>query len=387
MPGTLPKIVIVVSNLEFGGAQQQIVELVNRLDGGEFEMHLVSLSDFMPLADNLTVPGDRIHLVEKRWKYDLTVPLRLARLLRRLGADLVHGFLFDAEIAARVGGAMARTPVVVGSERNCDYTIKRVQKLFYRLTKAWQHASIANSHAGAAFNGRELGYPPGHYRVVHNGVNTGRFRPGSGAGLRAQLGLDDENTVIGMFGSFKEQKNHRLWFRVAADLLREHRECRFLLVGDQLHGGMHGSDEYKLGLDRLVDDLGIREFCRFVGNQPHVEEYYRACDLTVLPSLHEGMPNVVLESLASGVPVVATDVADNAMLIAHERVGLLVPSQDEAALGGAIRRLLDDGELRRRYGEEAVRWIAGNFSAGAMARKTAEVYSALLDTAQPSRAG
>jgi glycosyltransferase involved in cell wall biosynthesis len=282
---------------------------------------------------------------------------------------------------------MAHTPVIVGSERNCDYTIKRVQKLFYRLTKAWQHASIANSHSGAAFNGRELGYPAGHYRVVHNGVNTERFRPGNGAGLRAKLGLSDENVLVGMFGSFKEQKNHRLLFRVAAELLRGHGECRFLLVGDQLHGGMHGSDEYKLGLDRLVDELGIRDHCRFVGNQPHVEEYYRVCDVTVLPSLHEGMPNVVLESLASGVPVVATDVADNALLIAHERVGLLVPSQDAAALGGAMRRLLDDSGLRRRYGEEAVRWIAANFSADAMARKAAEVYSALLGPAQTNRAG
>ena len=384
MPNRIKKIVIVVSNLEYGGAQQQIVELVNNLDGNGFQCHIVSLSNFMPLAENLKISRGRIDLIRKVWKYDLSIPLRLARKLRRLRASLVHGFLFDAEIAARVAGFLARTPVVVGSERNCNYTIKKNQKLFYNLTKSWQTACVANSYAGAKFNQQELGYPAEHYKVVHNGVNTVRFRPGDGSVLRAKLGIAEHSLVVGLFGSFKEQKNHRLFFRVAADLARDYEDCRFMLVGDQLHDGMHGSDLYKDGLDRLVDELGIRDRCLFVGNQPHVERFYQACDLTVLPSLYEGMPNVVLESLASGVPVVATDVADNARLICQKENGLLVPSGDAARLREAISTLLDDAELRRLYGEQAVKWVNENFSAPIMAAKMGEVYSSLIRDARPS---
>jgi glycosyltransferase involved in cell wall biosynthesis len=154
-----------------------------------------------------------------------------------------------------------------------------------------------------------------------------------------------------------------------------------MLVGDQLHEGMHGSDRYKAKLNRLVDELGIREKCLFVGNQERVEEYYRACDLTVLPSLHEGMPNVILESLASGIPVIATDVADNNLLIGENEVGLLVPSEDPARLREAISRLAGDAELRRRYGANAVGWIRENYSSLIMARKMGEAYLSLIERA------
>lgn len=387
MPESISKIVIVVSNLEYGGAQRQIVELANNLDPNTFELHIVSLSDFIPLADDLTIPSRNIHIIKKYWKYDLTVLVRLALKLRSLGASLVHGFLYDAEIAARVAGFLSGTPTVLGSERNCNYLIKKNQMFFYNLTKDWQHASVANSHAGAEFNQRMLGYGRSHYRVVHNGVNTQRFRPGDGGALRKKLGISEDVIVVGLFGSFKEQKNHRLFFRVASDLVQKNDVCQFMLVGDQLYDGMHGSDQYKAELDKLIDELGIRGKCLFVGNQIRVEEYYRACDLTVLPSLHEGMPNVVLESLASGVPVIATDVSDNHLLIRDRKVGLLVPSDDPVRLRVAMSTLIEDADLRRLYGRNAVQWIREHFSAQIMAEKMGDVYWSLISQAKSSNNG
>jgi glycosyltransferase involved in cell wall biosynthesis len=372
------RIVIAISNLEFGGAQQQIVELLNNLDPDRFDAHIVSLSEFMPLAENLRIGSANIHVIRKHWKYDLTVPIRLAALLRRLRADVVHGFLFDAEIACRVAGKLSGTRVIVGSERNCDYTLKKNQMAFYKLTRSMQDYCVANSHAGARFNSEMLGYPTEHYFVVHNGVNVDRFRPGSNADTRQELGLEVAEFVIGVFASFKWQKNHELFFRVAAKLVEEYPKLRFLLVGDELYEGMHGSREYKEGLEILIDELNLRGRCVFAGNRSDVERLYRACDLTVLPSRHEGMPNVVLESLASGVPVVATKVADNELLIADGEVGSLVESENDEQMAGAIKALIADDELRTRLANNCRPWVQQHFSASVMSAKMASAYDQML---------
>lgn len=371
--------VIVVSNFEYGGAQQQIVEFVNRADPNVLRLHVVSLSNFVPLADNLTIDRARFHVIRKFWKYDISVPLRLSRLLRKVGADIVHGFLYDAEIACRVAGSLARTSVVIGSERNCDYKIKKNQMAFYRLTESMQDYCVANSHAGAAFNSRMLGYPNDHYYVVHNGVNVDRFSPGSGQQAREELGIRADERVVGVFASFKRQKNHELFFRAAAELSEEVPNLRFLFVGDELYEGVHGSREYKESLEVLIDELGIRDACVFAGNRRDVERLYLACDLTVLASRHEGMPNVILESMASGVPVVATNVADNARILRDGEGGLLVETENRSQLRDAIRSLLMDDALRRDLGAAARRRAVERFSAAVMSQKMTEAYLSMVE--------
>lgn len=365
---------LLISNLEFGGAQRQVVELANHLDPARFEAHVGSLSDYLPLASGLRCP---VHVVQKRFKYDLSVVPRLARLLRRLRVDLVQSYLFDADIAARLAGRLAGA-AVVGAERNTDYTLRPQQRVGYRLTHGLVDLIIANSHAGAAFNQRLLGYDPSFYRVVHNGVDTGRFRPGDGTPLRAELGVAEDERLVGMFASFKEQKNHPLAFDAARRVLQAFPRARFLFVGDMLWAGLHGSDAYKERMDRLVDDLGIRERCLFVGNRTDVAELYRACDVTVLPSLFEGTPNVVLESLASGVPVVVTDVADNRLIVPDGEVGFVVPLADPERLAGRLVDLLRDDAARRRLGAAARARAEREFATDVLARRTGAIYEEVM---------
>src|SRR5262245_46496484 len=139
------RVMLLISNLEFGGAQRQVVELANHLDRARFEPHVASLSDYLPLADGLRCP---LHVVQKRFKYDLTVVPRLARLMRRHRIDLVQSYLFDADIAARLAGRWAGA-AVVNAERNTDYALKPQQAAAYRLTRGLVDLVIANSRAGA----------------------------------------------------------------------------------------------------------------------------------------------------------------------------------------------------------------------------------------------
>lgn len=364
---------IVISDLEYGGAQRQVVELANNMPPGEFDVHVCALADYVPLASSLRDRERCLHIVQRQWHYDFTVVLRLVALCRKLKVDILHGYLFDAQIATRLAGLMAGIPVI-GSERNANYAVSRGNYLVYRLTQRCVRLTIANSSAGADFHTRYFRQPRERVRVVHNGVDVERFHPGDGTKTRTEVGLESKHFVVGMFASFKEQKNQLLLLRAARLLVGSYRDLRILFVGDELFGGGSDSHAWKARILQEVEAQGLHAFCVFAGNRPDVERFYRACDLTVLPSSFEGTPNVVLESMASGVPVVATDVSDNRFIIPDGRVGFVVKPDDEVALAEGISKFLEDENLRVLASREARARAVAEFSCARLAEKTAEVY-------------
>ncbi len=373
-----PTVILLISNLEYGGAQRQVVELANRMNASAIETHICCLSDYVPLARGLRDAASRLHIVRKRWKFDLGVVHRFARLIERLGADVVHAFLFDAEITARLAGRLNGRVAVIGSERNTDYRRKWRHTVALRLTQGCFDAIIANSHAGKRFQIRTLGISPDRIFVVPNGVDADRFVPGSPGDLRTELGIPQDAKVVGMFSSFKVQKNHPMFFRMAQRVLEIEPRARFLCVGDALHRGLQSSDRYHREMAEMIDSLGLSEAVRCLGNRDDAADLYNLCSVTVLTSKREGTPNVLLESMACGVPVVATDVADNAIVVPEGRVGYVVPYDDDRAMAGRVVQLLSDDDARRSLGASARAWVAGEFSLSVLQRKTIAVYAKVL---------
>jgi glycosyltransferase involved in cell wall biosynthesis len=366
--------VLVISDLEFGGAQRQVVELANHMDERDFRIYVCSLSRYVPVADSLRDGEHRLKFVPRRFRFDFTVPVRLAWFLREVRADIVHAYLFDATIAARLSGRLARDTAVIDSERNTDVSLKRLDGIAYRLTRGLNDLTIANSRAGAECSSQLFHQPINTYRVVHNGVDVERFTPREAGRLRAELGLGAGQPVVGMFASFKPQKNHPFLLRSARKIVQRFPDVRFLFVGDELYKGMSDSLEFKKTIHRLVEELRLRQHCIFVGNRANVEDYYNVCTLTVLPSLFEGTPNVALESMACGVPVVATNVADNSYVIPDGRAGFVVPLGDQQALADRVSTLLGNEEVRATMSTAARAWVLQEFSARRLAEKTAAVY-------------
>jgi glycosyltransferase involved in cell wall biosynthesis len=366
--------VVVISDLEFGGAQRQVVELANSMNENDCRVYVISLADYVPLADSLRDKDRRFKFILRRSRFDFTVVTRLARFLREVNADIVHSYLFDAGIAARLAGRLARRPVVLDTERNTDYTLKKIESVAFRLTRWCNDMTIANSRAGAAFNSRVLKQPFSTYRVVHNGVDTDRFQPRDESPLKAELGIGRDELVVGMFASFKPQKNHPLFLKAARRAMDQGARFRLLLVGDELYKGMSNSVEFKQQIQKTVDDLELRPHCVFAGNRKDVERYYNVCDVTALPSLFEGTPNVALESMACGVPVVATNVSDNAYIVPDGRAGFVVELNDEEAMANRLGRLLKDEALRTSMSNAARDWVLQEFSCARLAEKTLAVY-------------
>jgi len=372
-PGRLTA-VVAISDLEYGGAQRQVVELVNNMDPAVCRFHVCSLSRFTPLAASFHPSGEILSLVPRRFRLDFTVVPRLAALLRRLRADVVHGFLFDATVAGRLAARLAGRVAMIDSERNTDYKTKRTDYMALRATQRWNELTIANSRAGADFNSQLFGRCRDRYRVIHNGVDVDRFAPRDAAATRSSIGLKEGQPVVGMFASFKPQKNHLVWLRAVRCVLERVPNAKFLFVGDELHGGGSDSIAFKKTIQQTVAELQLAPHCLFLGNRQDVENYYNACTITVLPSLREGTPNVALESMACGVPVVASRVSDNAYIIPDGEAGYTVPVNDEAALADCVCRLLLDQESRRKMSARARAWVTAEFSCRRLAEKTVAVY-------------
>jgi len=370
---------LLVSSLEAGGAERQVVELMRHIDRDRFRPVVCSLSREVPLAGRLPDPDRELIVVEKRFKYDISTVWRTARIIRERGISVIHAFLFDAMMVARLAGRLARVPVIIDSERNSDYEVRRLHTCCLRMTRHMSHGLIANSRAGKTFSSRVMAIPEDSVFVVHNGVDAAQFEGGDGARVRRELGIAPDDPVVGMIAHFKPQKNHAMFFAAAERLLERFPRCWFLCVGEPLRNNVKGSEDYHRDMHRLLDRSPVGRRCKLLGARHDMPDVYAACDVTVLTSRHEGTPNVVLESMAAGVPVVATDVADNAYVVVDERTGYVVPLDDAANASDRVAALLADRGLRREMGRRARAWVESEFSVQAMVRRTEEVYTRLLD--------
>jgi len=371
---------LLISSLEFGGAERQVVEMVRSFDRRKVKPIICSLSSEVPLARFL--PGNRedLSIVEKRGKYDFTTVFRVARLLRRERIDVVHAFLFDAEIVARLAAPMAGVPVVIGSERNTDYTRPRLHTIALKSTQGMFDVIVANSTSGKNFNMRTLGLADSRIEVVHNGVDVERFRPDRDSGLafRERLGIGPNTPLIGMVGSYKRQKGQDCFLRMAAQVRQEIPGAHFLLVGEPVRDDLEETARFQNEVQQLAASLRLSDCCRFLGNQQDMKAVYNACDVTALLSRREGTPNVVLESMACGVPVIATDVADNKLIIVNGKTGFVVPREDSVAAAACATQILSNPAFKKELGEKARRHACEEFSLRVAAAKLENIYTRCL---------
>lgn len=371
-------VALIIHSLCFGGAERQVVEMARNLDPSKFDVYIVTFSDFTPLLDQGDPLRAKLRIINTRTYASPLVLWHLFRLLRNLHVEIAHSFPFDTEIATRLVARLAGVKIVAGSERNDGYKISRWRWLIHRITLPLSDVIIANSNSGAEYHSNLYGLKSLNYAVVHNGVNTDRFKIRPRKVCRDALHLDASAIVIGMFASFKPQKNHSDLFHAMKIVASTNDNVRLLLAGDSLFEKTNQTESYKSTLLRLLEECGLSDKTTVLGNRTDVELIYPVCDLTVLPSLHEGTPNVVLESMACGIPVILSEVSDNAKLVKDNIEGLIVPPRDISGLAKKILSLCDNPETRLRMGKLARQAAVNRMANEKMGQKLGRVYLDLL---------
>ena len=369
------KVMLLTSSLHYGGAERQVVELAKHLDRRRFEPVLCCLDGTRTLFD-LSPSPTPVLMAKRRARFDPIPFLQVAWLLRRRSIDVLHCFLFDAEVVGRLMGRLTNVPAIIASERNSDYPRMPAKDRIQRLTRSCVDLMIANSYAGKRYAVRHLGFDAERVAVVHNAVDTDRFTPGDRAAVRHHLGIPADASVVGMFASFKEQKNHAMYFRVARRILERRPNTWFLCVSyvPWYPWSHRTADQYQISLGELLENARLGDRMRILTDRTDVEQLYRACDITVLTSRREGTPNVVLESMASGVPVIATDVADNALILDEASGGAVVSLHDDAAMADRACRLLGDADALRSASTCARRAATTRYPLGLWASTIGSLY-------------
>jgi glycosyltransferase involved in cell wall biosynthesis len=300
---------------------------------------------------------------------------RLIRLLRRQRPDVVHTHEFFSGTLGRIAARAAAVPAIVLTLHNTDLWKRRPHIAVDRLLARRTHRIVANSAAVRSFVLERERLDPQHVTVIHNGIDLGRFaRVRDPLVARHRLGLGPRAAVVGTVGGLVEQKGH-IWLLRAATKLREHvPRLRVVLVG----GDGHPSECVKPQLLDTVRRLGLQDTVLFLGKRTDIPEILPAFDVFVLPSEWEGFGLVLVEAMASGLPIVATAVGGVPEVIGSPEVGTLVPPKNASVLADAILSLLRDGKRRGEMGRLGRQRAVACFSAERMAADYRELYASLL---------
>jgi len=282
--------------------------------------------------------------------------LGLARFLRRERFDVVHTYDLYSNLMGIPAAWLARVPVRISSRRDLGswwwYTPGN-RKLLRRILGLSSFV-VANSEAVRDFLVKEDGYDPGKIRVIRNGIDPAPFLAPAPSRGRLFPAAGRQDKLIAVVANMNvNTKGHLDLLEAARLICPVFPEVRFVLIGD---------GRERAGLENKVDEWALRKNVLFLGHRTDVPDLLRCSDMFVLPSWAEGLPNVVLEALAAGLPVVATRVGGIPEIIEDGANGLLVAPKDPSALAVAILRLLRDKELAERLAREGQARVCDRFS-------------------------
>jgi glycosyltransferase involved in cell wall biosynthesis len=368
------KVLLFIPNLQQGGAERQILELMTRLPP-RFETTLCLYEDVVHYREYLP-PGEPRYVLGAR-RMGPRGLRRLVEVLRQEKPDILHSYRDKANFWARLATRRAPVPVVVTAVRS------RAMHVLHLATEWWLSERSDRVIANSEGVRRELvdlaGVAPEKVQLLHNFIDLERFHPPTSAEralARARWGLAEGELALLLPGRVGVQK-HQIGLAFALGRLKRAghlpANVRVLLAGrnrDRLYSAV---------LPRLLGWLGLTDHVRFLGTVTEMLSLYHAADALVLPSLYEGLPNAVLEAHACGLPAVVSHAANVDGIVLDGQSGFEVPTFDDRALTKALASMIAASDDERRVmGARGRAHVAVTFGIDRILDETVRLYDGLL---------
>ena len=361
------RVAVCITGLEVGGAETLLATLLEQRPS-DIEVRVFSLIDGGEIAERIRALGIEVTgLHMNAGRPSVRSLFALASEFRRYRPDIVHTWLYHADLLGSLAAKMAGVPHVIWHLHNSDLTPERVRimtRLVVRMCAVlsyWVPDAILSCSEAGIREHRSRGYASERMRFLPNGVDAETFRPNNElrSSVREEFGLEEDRPVIGLVARIDPQKNHEGFFQAVKLFFERGGDADFLLVG-------RGVTVEDWQLPGWREETGRPERVHLAGPRTDVARIMAAFDVATSASLGEAFPMVLIESMSCGAPCVATDVGDCARIVAD--TGLVVPPDDADALAAAWARMLampppERGELERRARERVLaNYTLGRFS-------------------------
>lgn len=398
------KVCLCISAFSPGGAERQIVNLARELDSRSIDVTLLYLQNlsqqahYLDILNNSNVKiisalsqdffkeGLRLSRQKPAFYKSLPAPrplkteiLFLAGAFSRLSPDVVHSYLDILNCTAGSASVLADVPFHIASFRSLDparapHGIPELTYPIYRYLLTHGHPHFeANSHAGAKHFARWLNIDPDTITYCPNGLNPDVWMRGSAQTaqkIRQGLDISPAAPVLLNLARFCSSKAPETMLEVFARTLAVRPDCHYLIAGS----GMSREEE----MGTMIQERGLAGHVHLLGVQRDVASLLAAADIFFLPSRIEGFPNAIMEAMAAGLPIVASNVGGIPDLVRHGQDGFLHEPADVAGMAKSIQRLVDDAGLRAELGRNGSQRVGEEFSLHKLGDRVLAQYQALL---------
>jgi len=318
--------------------------------------------------------GITVDVIPERFRFDPRVVGALRSLVERRAPDIIESHQIKSHFLVKLAGLWRERPWIAFHHGYTETDLK--MQLYNRLNR-WSlpacHRVVTVCEAFTRQLTRE-GVRPERISVRHNSIRPDAFARAAGddaRALRARHGVADGERAILAVGRLSREKGHADLVSALGELWRARPDVNFKLL-------VVGEGPERSRVERAAEEEGIAERVVFVGHVGDVRPYYAAADVLALPSHSEGSPNVLLETMAAGVPAVATAVGGVPEIATDGKTALLVPPRDPAAMAGALARVLTDARLAEELAANATRLVSAGYSPEAYARALFGIYRDLV---------
>jgi len=372
------KIVYIIVSLETGGAQSMLIRLLKCIDKDRFDVIVISLTDTGELGQSvidLGVPLITIGMTKNL--FNIFALIRLYGAIRKTCPDVVHTWMYHSDL---IGGLLARllcVPRIVWGVRSADFfssdtslSTKLIVKVCAWLSTKVPHAIVYNSRKGLDHH-NSLGYTKNNSHVIYNCVDTDRFKPQSSCyiNLRRELNVADNRKIIGIVARYDYLKNHTGFIEMAKFVNDYDKDCDFLMIGANIKNNKP--------LISLVRDRNILDNFHLWDSVPDIENIIGGLDAVIITSSSEAFPNVLIESMACGVPCFSTDVGDVRQVIYDK--DWVVPIGDMKKLADVCIQYLElDMNIQKQIKDNIAQEVCQHFNSALMMQKYELIYAAKI---------
>jgi glycosyltransferase involved in cell wall biosynthesis len=368
---TIRRVLHLIDSWGAGGAETVFADLATGLDPARVHSLAAVPRPTGWLHDELVRRGVEPAILPSGGAFDLRHLARVVALIRRERVDLVQAHTFGTTVYAGTAGFLCRVPVVATFHGFVDLArddARRAIKLRALAAGTRRVVCVSQSLRRALLEESPL--RPEEVAVIFNGVDVTRFRPGRNEAIRRELGVADDELLIGAVGNVRRPKGYEILLEAAALLAREGIRCRIVVAGIA-RGPLFAE------LEERHAALGLGSMVRFIGFRDDVDDFYRALDIYLLTSHSEGFSLSTVQALASGLPVVATRCGGPEEIVTDGVDGVLTAAGSPREIAAAISALANDPARRGRLAGAARVAAESRFSTEAMLGAYEELYEEL----------